>query len=120
MLVSLAHRVYDNKSDKFIKYWFNAEDDDPRHPDFPEIRPQIYNHEAMPYESSLIGYFTVWQGPENDACDRLNIQKRNEVLIGWSDDGFIGIVSLNNRFFRSVMMPRHGMRVMFNPQRAIR
>ena len=26
-----------------------------------------YNHEAMPYESSLIGYFTVWQGPENDA-----------------------------------------------------
>ncbi len=35
MLVSLAHRVYDNKSDKFIKYWFNAEDDDPRHPDFP-------------------------------------------------------------------------------------
>ena len=38
-----------------------------------------YTIEAMPYESSLIGYFTVWQGPENDACDRLNIQKRNEV-----------------------------------------
>ena len=37
----LAYRVYDNKSDKFIKYWFNAEDNDPRHPDFPEIRPQI-------------------------------------------------------------------------------
>lgn len=88
MLVSLAHRVYDNKSDKFIKYWFNAEDDDPHNPQFPDIRPQIYNHEAMPYESSLIGYFTVWQGPENDACDSLMIQKRNEVLIGWSDDGF--------------------------------
>lgn len=88
MLVSLAHRVYDNKSDKFIKYWFNAEDDDPRNPDFPAIRPQIYNHEAMPYESSLLGYFTIWQGPENDACDSLMIQKRNEVLIGWSEDGF--------------------------------
>lgn len=88
MLVSLAHRVYDNESDKFIKYWFNAEDDDPRHPQFPDVRPQIYNHEAMPYENSLIGYFTVWQGPENDACDSLMIQKRNEVLIGWSDDGF--------------------------------
>ena len=100
MLVSLAHRVYDNKSDKFIKYWFNAEDDDPRHPDFPEIRPQIYNHEAMPYESSLIGYFTVWQGPENDACDRLNIQKRNEVLIGWSDDGFHW-----NREFKQPFLP---------------
>lgn len=88
LIVSLAHRVYDNKSDKFIKYWFNAEDDDPRHPLFPNIRPQIYNHEAMAYERSLLGYFTVWQGPENDACDSLKIQKRNEVLIGWCDDGF--------------------------------
>lgn len=88
MLVSLAHRVYDNKSDKFIRYWFNADDDDPRHPLFPELRPQIYNHEAMPYEGAMLGYFTVWQGPENKDCDSLNIQKRNEVLIGWSKDGF--------------------------------
>ncbi len=88
MAVSLAHRVYDNRSDKFIRYWFNAEDDDPHHPLFPTIRPQIYNHEAMAYERSMLGYFTVWQGPENDACDSLCIQKRNEVLIGWTDDGF--------------------------------
>ena len=88
MLVSLAHRVYDNQSDKFIRYWFHADDDDPRHPQFPELRPQIYNHEAMPYEGYMLGYFTVWQGPENNICDSLNIQKRNEVLIGWSKDGF--------------------------------
>ena len=88
MLVSLAHRIYDNKSDKFIRYWFNADADDPRHPQFPELRPQIYNHEAMPYEGCILGYFTVWQGPENSVCDSLNIQKRNEVLIGWSKDGF--------------------------------
>ena len=88
MLVSLAHRIYDNKSDKFVRYWFNADADDPRHPQFPELRPQIYNHEAMPYEGCILGYFTVWQGPENNVCDSLNIQKRNEVLIGWSKDGF--------------------------------
>lgn len=88
MLVSLAHRVYDNKSDKFIRYWFNAEEDDPRNPHFPDLRPQIYNHEAMPYEGWMLGYFTVWQGPENGVCDSLSIQKRNEVLIGWSKDGF--------------------------------
>lgn len=88
MAVSLAHRTYDTTSDKFIKYWFHADDDDPRHPDFPEIRPQIYNHEAMPYESLTLGYFTIWQGPENDVCDELKIQKRNEVLVGWSRDGF--------------------------------
>lgn len=88
MLVSLAHRVYDRNSDKFIRYWFRAADDDPRHPLFPDIRPQIYNHEAMPYENFMLGYFTVWQGPENDACDSLKIQKRNEVLVGFSYDGF--------------------------------
>lgn len=88
MLVSLAHRVYDNKSDKFIRYWFNADEDDPRNPHFPELMPQIYNHEAMPYEGWMLGYFTVWQGPENHVCDSLQIQKRNEVLIGWSKDGF--------------------------------
>ncbi len=88
MLVSLAHRVYDGDNDKFIKYWFNAEDDDPHHPDFPDLRPQIYNHEAVAYENRMLGYFTIWQGPENDDCDRLNIQKRNEILLGWSKDGF--------------------------------
>lgn len=88
LMVSLAHRVFSYDSDKFIKYWFNAADDDPRHPLFPDIRPQIYNHEAAAYESSLLGYFTVWQGPENKECDSLMIQKRNEILVGWSEDGF--------------------------------
>ena len=88
MLVSLAHRVYDNQADKFIRYWFHADEDDPRNPHFPAIRPQIYNHEAMPYENLMLGYFTVWQGPENDACDSLMVQKRNEVLVGFSRDGF--------------------------------
>lgn len=88
LLVSLAHRTYDQTSDKYIRYWFSADEDDPRNPDFPTIRPQIYNHEAMPYESLMLGYFSVWQGPENKDCDRLNIQKRNEVLLGWSKDGF--------------------------------
>ena len=33
-------------------------------------------------------------------CDRLNIQKRNEVLIGWSDDGFHW-----NREFKQPFLP---------------
>lgn len=99
LLVSLAHRTFDKTSDKFIRYWFNAEDDDPRHPLFPEIRPQIYNHEAMPYEGLTLGYFTIWQGPENNVCDQLKIQKRNEVLIGWSRDGFNWNRENKQRFF---------------------
>lgn len=88
LLVSLAHRTFDRDSDKYIRYWFSADDDDPRNPQFPSIRPQIYNHDAIPYESRLLGYFTIWQGPENKDCDSLKIQKRNEVLVGWSQDGF--------------------------------
>lgn len=88
LLVSLAHRTFDKVSDKYIHYWFSSDEDDPRNPDFPTICPQIYNHEAMPYESLMLGYFTVWQGPENKDCDSLKIQKRNEVLLGWSKDGF--------------------------------
>ena len=87
LIVSLTHRTFDHGTDKFIRFWFNADDDDPRHELFPELRPQIYNHEAMPYESMLLGFFTVWQGPENKECRQLGIQKKNEVLIGWSRDG---------------------------------
>lgn len=88
MAVSLAHRVYGNKKDKFIKFWFSADEDDPRHPAFPDIHPAIYNHDAIPYESVLLGQFVIWQGPENKDCVRLNVQKRNEILLGYSYDGF--------------------------------
>ncbi|MDE6306779.1 MAG: hypothetical protein K2L90_09355 [Muribaculaceae bacterium] len=87
MAVSLAHRVYHGRKDKHIRYWFNADSLDMRHPQFPDIHPQIYNHDATPYERGLIGQFVIWQGPENPDCNRLNIQKRNEVMLGWSDDG---------------------------------
>lgn len=88
LAVSLAHRVYGNKDDKFIKFWFSADADDPRHPSFPEIAPAIYNHDAIAYEGILLGQFVVWQGPENKDCITLNVQKRNEVLLGISEDGF--------------------------------
>ncbi len=88
MAVSLAHRVYDKNKDKFIKFWFSADADDPRHPEYPDITPAIYNHDAIPYESVLLGQFVIWQGPENKDCVKLNVQKRNEILLGFSYDGF--------------------------------
>jgi hypothetical protein len=36
----------------------------------------------------MLGFYTVWQGPENNTCLSLGIHKRNEVLIGYSRDGF--------------------------------
>lgn len=88
MAVSLAHRVPASQRDKFIKFWFSADVDDPRHPEYPDIHPAIYNHDAIPYESVLLGQFVIWQGPENKDCVKLNVQKRNEILVGFSYDGF--------------------------------
>lgn len=87
--VSKAHRVYPSMrgADANIHYWFNADSLDERHPDFPDLHPQIYNHDATAYEGGLLGQFVVWKGPENPDCNRLKIQKRNEICIGWSEDG---------------------------------
>lgn len=87
-LVSLVHQVDFNEEDARIVFWFGSDGKAPRNPDFPDVAPQIYNFDAMPYESLMIGYFSVWRGPDNDICEQLGIQKLNEVFIGYSRDGF--------------------------------
>ena len=88
MLVSLAHDKRDFVVDRNVKYWFSADNKEPRNPDFPEIIPQLYNCDAIAYESIMLGFFAIWQGPDNDVTAKQGIQKRNEVLIGYSRDGF--------------------------------
>lgn len=85
---SLVHRVFGNPKDMNNVFWFSAWDDEVRNPDYPEIQPGIYNHNAIAYESLMIGFFDVWQGPDNIVAGELGIQKRNELLIGYSRDGF--------------------------------
>lgn len=87
-LVSLSHRIREDVRDENIVPWFGADNKDPHNPKFPEVEPQIYDFDAMPYESLMLGYFVVWQGPDNAVCRKLGIQKRNEVFIGYSRDGF--------------------------------
>jgi hypothetical protein len=67
--------------------WVGADRLDPHHPRFPEIEPQLYNLDAVAYESLMLGLFTIHQGPPNRECDRLKIHKRNQVLLGFSRDG---------------------------------
>ncbi|MBN2270526.1 MAG: hypothetical protein JXN61_07930, partial [Sedimentisphaerales bacterium] len=52
------------------------------------IDPELYNHDAVGYESLMVGLFAIWQGPPNNVCAELKIQKRNELLVGFSRDGF--------------------------------
>jgi hypothetical protein len=71
-------------------FWTNADDLDPRNPDekWKEIKPQLYNLDATPYESLMIGLYSVWTGPDNSTVARQGLQKRCDVLLGFSRDGF--------------------------------
>ncbi|MHC4131801.1 MAG: hypothetical protein ACYSSP_02850 [Planctomycetota bacterium] len=71
-------------------HWTGADDLDPRHtdPKYEDIEPQLYNLDAAPYESVMVSYYSIWQGPENHICGELGLQKRNDILIGFSRDGF--------------------------------
>lgn len=69
-------------------FWFGPWPNEERHPRYPDIDPAIYNQDAVAYESIMLGYFTVWQGPENDVCAANNEIKRNQIMIGYSRDGY--------------------------------
>lgn len=83
-----------------LQPWVAADRLDPRNPDprFKHIEPQLYNLDVFPYESLLVGLFTIWQGPDNETCQKLGIHKRNEVLVGFSRDGFHWDRSNRERF----------------------
>lgn len=86
--VSMAHRVRKGIPDRNVVFWFTPDDKEPRHPEFPDVHPGIYNFDCIPYESIMLGQYAVWQGPENNICGELGIQKRNEICLGYSRDGF--------------------------------
>jgi hypothetical protein len=86
--VSMAHRIRQGIPDKNVVYWITPDGKEPHNPKFPEVNPGIYNFDAIAYESIMLGQYTVWQGPENEVCAELGIQKKNEIFLGYSRDGF--------------------------------
>jgi hypothetical protein len=70
--------------------WVSADKLDLHHPDpaFSHVEPELYNLDVVAYESIMLGLFSIWQGPSNEDCNRLGIQKRNQVFLGYSRDGF--------------------------------
>jgi len=89
----LAERVLPNKGMNLqgdSVYWVGADDLDPRNPDprFKGIKPQLYSLAVAPYESLMLGLFAIWTGPDNATVKREGLQKRNDILTGFSRDGF--------------------------------
>lgn len=87
-LVSLLHPVNWDTGEKYIRFWFAPDDKEMRHEKYLEVEPGIYNFDATPYESIMLGQYSAWAGPENKICKRDGIQKRNVVELGYSRDGF--------------------------------
>ena len=86
--VSLAHRLREGVPDKHIVFWFTPDDKEKRHERYPDVNPGIYNFDAIAYESIMLGFYSQWQGPENHIARGLMIPKRNEIMLGYSRDGF--------------------------------
>lgn len=64
-----------------LNYWVGADRLDPRRPDL-DVQPQLYNLDAVAYESVMLGLFTIWPGQPEDR------PKPNYVAVGFSRDGF--------------------------------
>lgn len=89
MVAKVTYNAFEDVQGESV-LWTGADKLDPRHTDarFAHVDPQLYTLDAFPYESLMIGQFSIWQGPENDICGEHNIQKRNGILLGFSRDGF--------------------------------
>ncbi len=67
--------------------WAAADRDDPKDPVTQRV-PQLYNLDAVAYESILLGFYEIHHGPENDVCEKLGLPKTTELNFAYSRDGF--------------------------------
>lgn len=49
---------------------------------------QLYDLNAVPYESLMLGIFAVLKGYDNDVCGASGRPKINDLVLGYSRDGF--------------------------------
>jgi len=51
-------------------------------------RPQLYNLDAIAYESLMLGVFAIHRGPANEVCAELKRPKLTDLELAYSRDGF--------------------------------
>jgi len=65
--------------------WAGADELDP--PDeVTQKTPQLYNLDAVAYESIMLGFYQIWRGPHNHEC--AGVPKITELNFAYSRDGF--------------------------------
>ena len=93
---NLRARFY-RECDDFLPTWDQGRDevlwqriDSLALPDseLPDHRVALYDVNATPYESLMLGLFAIFRGPENDICAERGVPKTMDLELGYSRDGF--------------------------------
>ncbi|MBN2308191.1 MAG: glycosyl hydrolase family 32, partial [Candidatus Hydrogenedentes bacterium] len=67
--------------------WCGADRLDPPDPEIGQT-PQLYNLDAVAYESIMLGIFEIHLGPPNEECDKAGLPKITELNLAYSRDGW--------------------------------
>ncbi len=67
--------------------WLSSDAEDKPDPQI-NYAPSLYDFNATPYESLMLGVFAIFYGPENDICARTGQVKIIDLHLGFSRDGF--------------------------------
>jgi hypothetical protein len=67
--------------------WCAADRLDPPDPDIGQT-PQLYNLDAVAYESIMLGIFEIHRGPPNAECKKTGLPKITELNLAYSRDGW--------------------------------
>ncbi len=70
-----------------VVFWQKCDKNDPVDSKTKDA-PQLYNFNAIAYESIMLGTFTIWRGPENYKIEVTGDPKKNEIQMSYSRDGF--------------------------------
>jgi hypothetical protein len=82
----LSGAQWDQKNEEVL--WQLSDAMDKRDPRFPEHTVTLYDLNAAPYESLMLGLFAIFRGPENNICEEMGIPKTIDLELGFSRDGF--------------------------------
>ncbi|MHC4951816.1 MAG: hypothetical protein ACYTEU_12660, partial [Planctomycetota bacterium] len=90
---SLINNVQYNQGPKVTLpgvHWVGGDNLDPHHtdPKYSKFDPWLYTLDAMPYESVMLGQFSIWNGPDYAGSKADWVPKRCDILLGFSRDGF--------------------------------
>ncbi len=70
-----------------LSFWARTDINDKPDPEL-GYYTQLYNLDAVAYESVMLGIYSVFMGPPNFVCEKTGLPKINDLKIAFSRDGF--------------------------------